>query len=128
PRKHITHVTREKVCLVYALMIRIPINVGVLIKNVLKRARVKKGQSFGFGGLLTRFLCGNDIEEEEADYRPFMILRELIVETEFEEPLDDDVAAEDEIARVDSIIESSDVEEDDSEMGEAAFAPTDDEE
>ncbi|MCD7446325.1 hypothetical protein HAX54_002188 [Datura stramonium] len=49
---------------------RMPVNVGVLIKNVLKRARVKKGQNFVFGGLLTRFLCGHDIEEEEANYKP----------------------------------------------------------
>ncbi|MCD7453446.1 hypothetical protein HAX54_020916 [Datura stramonium] len=35
-----------------------------------KRERVKKGQNFGFGGLLTRFLRGHDIEEEEANYRP----------------------------------------------------------
>ncbi|MCE3051835.1 hypothetical protein HAX54_050936 [Datura stramonium] len=71
PEKHVTHVTREKVSLVYAPMIGMPINVGVLIKKVLKRARVKKDQNFGFGGLLTRFLHGHDIEEEEeADYKP----------------------------------------------------------
>ncbi|MCD9638558.1 hypothetical protein HAX54_022583, partial [Datura stramonium] len=45
------------------------INVGVLIKNVLKRERVKEGQNFGFGGLLTRFLRRNNIEDEEAEYR-----------------------------------------------------------
>ncbi|MCD9641115.1 hypothetical protein HAX54_027032 [Datura stramonium] len=46
----------------------------------------------------------------------------------FEEPLDDDVATEDEMARVDSDIESSDDNEEDSEMREATLAPTDDEE
>ncbi|MCD9640278.1 hypothetical protein HAX54_025480 [Datura stramonium] len=46
----------------------------------------------------------------------------------FEEPLDDDVATEDEMARVDSDMESSDDNEEDSEMGEASLAPTDDEE
>ncbi|MCD7455738.1 hypothetical protein HAX54_029382 [Datura stramonium] len=70
PRKHVTHVTRERVCLVHALMTEMPINVGVLIKNVLKRARVKKGQNIRFRGLLTLFLRGHEIEEEEADYRP----------------------------------------------------------
>ncbi|MCD9560715.1 hypothetical protein HAX54_019461 [Datura stramonium] len=69
PGKHITHMTRERVCSVYVLMTGMPINMGVIIKNVLKRARVKKGKNFGFGGLLTRFLCGHDIEEGEADYR-----------------------------------------------------------
>ncbi|MCD9559846.1 hypothetical protein HAX54_018170, partial [Datura stramonium] len=31
---------------------------------------VKKGQSFGFGGLLTRIRRGHQIEEEKVDYRP----------------------------------------------------------
>ncbi|MCD7458164.1 hypothetical protein HAX54_037429, partial [Datura stramonium] len=112
------------------------INVGVLIKNVLKRARVKKGQNFGFEGLLTRFLRGHDIEEKEADYRPTYDPRGVDVKKTKElegingpeEPLDDDVATEDEMARVDSDIESSDDDEEDSEMEEAALAPTNNEE
>ncbi|MCE0480891.1 hypothetical protein HAX54_038119 [Datura stramonium] len=46
----------------------------------------------------------------------------------YEEPLDEDVAIKDEMTRVDSNIESSDYDEEDSEMGEAALSPTDDEE
>ncbi|MCD7467609.1 hypothetical protein HAX54_005149 [Datura stramonium] len=46
----------------------------------------------------------------------------------YKEPLDDDVAMEDEMARVDSDIESSDDDEEDFEMGEAVLAPTNDEE
>ncbi|MCD7459678.1 hypothetical protein HAX54_041610 [Datura stramonium] len=140
-------------------MTGIPINVGVLIKNMLKRERVKKGENFGFGGLLTRFLRGHDIEEEEEDYRPtfdprwidvtktkepegindpvlFVNKRSVridnilsdLVGTGYEEPLDDDVAIEDEMARVDSDIEFSDDNEEDSEMGEAALSYTDNEE
>ncbi|MCD7464337.1 hypothetical protein HAX54_052531 [Datura stramonium] len=75
----------------------------VIIKNVLKRARVKKGQSFGFGGLLTQFLCGHQIEEEEADYRP-------IVGHGFEDSIDDDLATKDDMVRVNSNIETSDAE------------------
>ncbi|MCD7472486.1 hypothetical protein HAX54_013736 [Datura stramonium] len=45
----------------------------------------------------------------------------------FKEPFDDDVATKDEMARVDTDIESSDDNEEDSEMVEAAFVPTDDE-
>ncbi|MCD7462597.1 hypothetical protein HAX54_048878, partial [Datura stramonium] len=45
-------------------------NVGVIIKDVLRKERVKKVQSFGFGGLLTQFLHGHQIEEEEADDSP----------------------------------------------------------
>ncbi|MCD7470390.1 hypothetical protein HAX54_010202 [Datura stramonium] len=44
----------------------------------------------------------------------------------FEEPLDDDVATDEEIARVESYIESDDDDED-YEMGEAALSPTNDE-
>ncbi|MCD7464338.1 hypothetical protein HAX54_052532 [Datura stramonium] len=53
--------------------------------NVLKRARVKKGQSFGFGGLMTRFMCGHQIEEEEVDYRPVYDPRDIEV-TKTKEP------------------------------------------
>ncbi|MCE3217223.1 hypothetical protein HAX54_011088, partial [Datura stramonium] len=101
------------------------INVGVIIKNVLKRARVKKGQNFGFGGLLTRFLHGHDIEEEEADYRTAYDPREIDV-TKTKEP--EGINGPDEMARVDSNIESSDDNDEDSEMGEAALDPTDNEE
>ncbi|MCE3216513.1 hypothetical protein HAX54_006759 [Datura stramonium] len=46
----------------------------------------------------------------------------------YEEPLDDDVSMEDEMTRVDSDLESSDDNEEDSEMGEAALAPTENKE
>ncbi|MCD7459902.1 hypothetical protein HAX54_042259 [Datura stramonium] len=67
---HVTHVTRERVFLVYALMTEMQINVGVIIKNTLRRERGKKVQSFGFGDLLTRFMRGHEIKEEEVDYIP----------------------------------------------------------
>ncbi|MCD9637925.1 hypothetical protein HAX54_021476 [Datura stramonium] len=53
-----------KSCLVYVLMNRVPVNVGVIIKNVLRRAR---------------------IEEEEADYRPIYDPRGIAV-TKTKEP------------------------------------------
>ncbi|MCE3216297.1 hypothetical protein HAX54_005940 [Datura stramonium] len=122
---------------------------------MLKRIRVKKGQGFGFGGLLTRFLRGHDIDEEEANYRtiydptgidvtknkepegvngPILFVNECraridnIVRPGFEEPINDDVAIEDEMVRVDSDIESSNAEHEDSEMGEAALSAIDYEE
>ncbi|MCD9642045.1 hypothetical protein HAX54_028635 [Datura stramonium] len=70
PEKLVTHVMRERVCLVYAFMIGMLVNVGVIIKDVLRRERVKKGERFSFGGLLTRFLRGNQINKEMVDYRP----------------------------------------------------------
>ncbi|MCE0482236.1 hypothetical protein HAX54_040804 [Datura stramonium] len=77
----------------------------------------------------------DDIEKEEVDYRPVYDPERIDVtktkEPEgsypgFEELLDDEVATTDEMARVDSDIESSDAEEEDSEKGEAAFSSTDD--
>ncbi|MCD7458504.1 hypothetical protein HAX54_038413 [Datura stramonium] len=92
---------------------------GVLSKNF----RVKLG-------LLTQFLCGHDIVEEEIDYRPIYDprgidvtkIKELqgidglvlfvnecnAVGPRFEDPNADDLATEDEMARVESDIESSD--------------------
>ncbi|MCD9559299.1 hypothetical protein HAX54_017173 [Datura stramonium] len=77
-------------------------------------------------------------KESEGIHDPFLSINERTARTDnisshmyvgpgFEEPLDDDLSTEDEIARVDSYIESSNVEEEDFEMGEAAFAPTNDE-
>ncbi|MCD7463144.1 hypothetical protein HAX54_050034 [Datura stramonium] len=45
-----------------------PVNVGVIVKDVLRRERVKKGQRFSFGGFLTRFPRAQQIEEEDVDY------------------------------------------------------------
>ncbi|MCD7456534.1 hypothetical protein HAX54_032088 [Datura stramonium] len=114
-RKHVTHVTKERVCLVYALMIEMPVNVGAIIKDVLRISRVKKGQRLNFGDFLTRFLRGHQIEEEVVDYRP-----------RFEKPLDDDDSTDKEHTRVDSDLDSDD-DEDDSEKVEAALSPIDDE-
>ncbi|MCD9642791.1 hypothetical protein HAX54_029804 [Datura stramonium] len=46
------------------------VNVGVFINDVLKRARVKKGQRFSFAGRLIQFLRGHQIDEKVVDYRP----------------------------------------------------------
>ncbi|MCE3215028.1 hypothetical protein HAX54_000581, partial [Datura stramonium] len=55
------------------------INVGVIIKNVLRIVRVKKGKRFSFGVLLTRFLREQQIDEKAVDYRPRYDLKELYV-------------------------------------------------
>ncbi|MCD9640234.1 hypothetical protein HAX54_025419 [Datura stramonium] len=107
--KNVTCVTREIVCLVYALMTAMPINVGGIIKDVLRRERVKNWQSISFGGLSTQFLRGHQIEEElrmngvteeqlqqlNMDYPLNVHLRALCrVGPGFEETLDDDDATE----------------------------------
>ncbi|MCE3051285.1 hypothetical protein HAX54_049330, partial [Datura stramonium] len=52
---------------------------------MLRRVRVKKGQRFGFGGLLTQILRGHQNEEEEVDYRPIYDPRGIDV-TKTKEP------------------------------------------
>ncbi|MCD9646558.1 hypothetical protein HAX54_036478 [Datura stramonium] len=161
PEKHVTHVTRERVCLVYALMTRMTINVGVVIKNVSKRARgvamKKTKEPEGINGPVLSFnehnaridnmlshlydmqsstslLRMNGVTEEQLqqlnmDYPMSEHSRALCrVGPGYEEPLDDDVVTEDQMARVDSDIESSDDDDEDSEMGEAALVPTDNKE
>lgn len=71
--KHMTDITYDKVCLVYALIWEdIDINVGVVILSRLKKGYYHQGHKYGFGGLLTRFLRYHNVEEEEEamDYRP----------------------------------------------------------
>ncbi|MCE0480554.1 hypothetical protein HAX54_037521 [Datura stramonium] len=67
------------------------------------------------------------LQKVSIDY-PREHSRVLRVGPGYEEPLDDDVAMEDEMARVESDLECSDDNEEDSKMGEAALFPTNEEE
>ncbi|MCD9642752.1 hypothetical protein HAX54_029695 [Datura stramonium] len=53
----------ERVCLVLALTTSRPVNVGVIMNGVLRRAREKKGQRFSFENLMTGFLRIQQIED-----------------------------------------------------------------
>ncbi|MCE3051126.1 hypothetical protein HAX54_048950 [Datura stramonium] len=98
--------------------------------------KVNKGKgvaSSSHGSKRARIL--SEDEHEDVNMAPVQLRRyglHWVIEKEvgpgYEEPLDDDVSTEDEMTRVDSDIESSDDDEEDSEMGEAALAPTDYEE
>ncbi|MCE3215420.1 hypothetical protein HAX54_002334 [Datura stramonium] len=48
-------------------------------RDVLRREKVKKGQRFSFGVLLTRFLRKKQIDEELVNYRPRYDPKELDV-------------------------------------------------
>ncbi|MCD7465344.1 hypothetical protein HAX54_001070 [Datura stramonium] len=67
--RHVTHVTRERVYLMFALLTKRLVSVGVIIKDTLRREMVKKGIIFSFEGLLTQFLREKKINEEVVDYR-----------------------------------------------------------
>ena len=77
-----TEVTQDKVCLIYVLMCAdVEINVGSVIFSAMKKARTQVGRSFGFGGLLTRFLKRHRVDEEELDYKPEEITHPIDITT-----------------------------------------------
>ncbi|KAG5615718.1 hypothetical protein H5410_015542 [Solanum commersonii] len=48
-------ITRDKVCLVYALMTNTELNIGAVLKSAMRKARVHRGKRYAFGGLITHF-------------------------------------------------------------------------
>ncbi|KAH0763513.1 hypothetical protein KY290_019586 [Solanum tuberosum] len=67
PAKHLTEVTRDRVVLVYMLMKGMPINVGVILRQNMMKFRNNLRWRFCYGGLITRFLRAEGIEEETVD-------------------------------------------------------------
>lgn len=55
---HMTNVTRDMICLIYDLMRdNVDVNVESVILSGMKKARLNLEHKYGFGGLVTRFLC-----------------------------------------------------------------------
>lgn len=78
--KHITDITRDRVCLIYSLIHDdININVGAFIFSIMKKARYHEGCRYGFGGLLTKFLRKDRVEEEDLDYKVVVFMRSINV-------------------------------------------------
>lgn len=46
-------ITRDHVCLMYALMKGVKINVGAMLKSAIRKAKVHWGRSYAFGGMIT---------------------------------------------------------------------------
>uniref|UniRef100_M1DG69 Putative plant transposon protein domain-containing protein n=1 Tax=Solanum tuberosum TaxID=4113 RepID=M1DG69_SOLTU len=67
PAKHLTEVTRDKVVLVYMLMKEMPINVGAILRQNMMKFRNNLRWRFCYGGLITRFLRAEGIEEKTVD-------------------------------------------------------------
>ncbi|KAG5620145.1 hypothetical protein H5410_005363 [Solanum commersonii] len=68
PGLHFTEVMRDRVCLVYALMKDLPINVGAVIKSAMRKARVHRGRRYTFGGLITNLCRRAGVPNESVDY------------------------------------------------------------
>lgn len=48
PGVHFTDITRDKVCLVYSLMMKTEINIGVILKYLMRKAVVHCGRRYAF--------------------------------------------------------------------------------
>ncbi|KAG5587144.1 hypothetical protein H5410_047578 [Solanum commersonii] len=82
---HYTDITQERVCLVYALMTPTKLNIDVVLKSAMRKARVHKGYRYTFGGLITRLCCTGGVPEESLDYMEQLFLV-LVVITKTKEP------------------------------------------
>uniref|UniRef100_M1DBX8 Uncharacterized protein n=1 Tax=Solanum tuberosum TaxID=4113 RepID=M1DBX8_SOLTU len=65
---HYTDITRDRLCLVYALMIGTELNIQAIVKSAMCKARVHKGNMYAFGGLITKMCRAAGVPEEHLDY------------------------------------------------------------
>jgi len=79
PGLHFIEVTRDRVCLVYALMKEVPIYIGAVLKLAMKKARVHRGRRYAFGGLITNFCRRAGVPEESVDYMAHLFTTPLDV-------------------------------------------------
>uniref|UniRef100_M1DQI2 Putative plant transposon protein domain-containing protein n=1 Tax=Solanum tuberosum TaxID=4113 RepID=M1DQI2_SOLTU len=68
PGLHYTNITRDRVCLVYALMIGTELNIGDVLKSAMRKAWIHEGHMYDFGGLITRMSRVAGVLEENLDY------------------------------------------------------------
>ncbi|KAH0685764.1 hypothetical protein KY284_016317 [Solanum tuberosum] len=85
PGLHFTEVTRDRVCLVYAVMKDLPINVGAVLKLVMRKARLHRGRRYAFGGLINNLCRRAGVPEESVDYMAPLLTTPLDV-TKTKEP------------------------------------------
>ncbi|KAG5604798.1 hypothetical protein H5410_026290 [Solanum commersonii] len=66
---HYTDITRGRVCLVYALLTGMELNIGVIMKSSMRKTRVHKGHMYAFdGGLITKMFRVAGVLGENVDY------------------------------------------------------------
>lgn len=79
PGLHFTECTRDRVCLVYALMMGREVNRGAILKSSMRKARVHKGRRYAFGGFITRLCLDAGVPTEALDYVPRLIADPYVV-------------------------------------------------
>ncbi|KAG5592144.1 hypothetical protein H5410_042658 [Solanum commersonii] len=72
-----TEVTRDRVCLVYALMKDLPINVEAVLKLAMRNTRVHRGRRYAFGGLITNLYRRAGVPEKSLVRRDEMIMARM---------------------------------------------------
>ncbi|KAH0665072.1 hypothetical protein KY285_026278 [Solanum tuberosum] len=86
---HYTDITRNRLCLVYALRTGTELNIRAFLKSTMRKARVHKGNWYTFGGLITKMCRTAGVPEENVDYMeplfpaPVDITRTKGLDTEF---------------------------------------------
>lgn len=70
PSLYFTNVTRDRACVVYALMFGTDINFGVVLKSSMQKAQVHRGHRYSFRDLITTFCRHAGVLEEPLDNRP----------------------------------------------------------
>ncbi|KAG5595160.1 hypothetical protein H5410_036392 [Solanum commersonii] len=121
---HYMDITRDKVCLVYALMMPIEWTIGAVMKSVMRKARVHKGRrcskrELGLYGTFFPSTCGHH-EDKEARHTLTTKCHAkalLGIDLEFREPVDNDISIDEE-----RLCTSSDVESDYDKKGDLAQA------
>lgn len=79
PCQHFSEVTRDRVCLVYALMSGMELNVGSVVKSAMRKARTHKGRRYAFGGIITKLCLCAGVPTDDFNYCPHIEASPYIV-------------------------------------------------
>uniref|UniRef100_M1D8H2 Putative plant transposon protein domain-containing protein n=1 Tax=Solanum tuberosum TaxID=4113 RepID=M1D8H2_SOLTU len=89
PGIHFTDITRDMVCLVYALMTGTELNIRAIVKSAMRKSRVHKGHMYDFSCLITKMCRAAGVPKEHLHYMaplypaPVDITRTKGTDTEF---------------------------------------------
>uniref|UniRef100_M1DNW2 Putative plant transposon protein domain-containing protein n=1 Tax=Solanum tuberosum TaxID=4113 RepID=M1DNW2_SOLTU len=117
PGIHYTDITRDRVCLVYALMTGTELNIGAILKSAMRKARVHKGHGMYVLEMLRHQNCcmaSTDMQlgDVERHYPLNDHAKALLgIGPAFREPVDNDISTDEEHLRTSSDVESDSDEE-----------------
>lgn len=62
--QHFTNITRDRVCLAYALMTVVELNFGAIFKSYMRKAHAHRRRRYVFGGLITELCSRAGVPED----------------------------------------------------------------